>query len=1145
MPTATDTTLIIRHLPNTTPPLFEVQRLRDGKRTPRPISVPSPVGYPVEGMPDSDLLRGLRWYLEDFLQFPFDAATGQPHDPVTGQAARVQAALKNWGRDAFRALFDTREAGRFFDAATEADYAALRLQIASDDVAVLAWPWEALYDPQAGRLAAACQIERRLNDLRDPPPLSPNLPGDRVNILLVIARPYEADVRFRSVARPLVEMAVAGKIPADVTVLRPPTLDELRDHLRQRPGHYHILHFDGHGSYRADGDGGVGITPHQMASAEGRLIFEKADGSADPIKAELLTELLREHAVPVVVLNACQSAAVDERADNPFTSVAAALLRAGMRGVVAMAYSLYVSAAQQFLPAFYRRLFEKHNLAEAVRAGRQQMEARPQRRSAAGVEQLEDWLVPVLYQQEAFDFSFLRDARAPERHESPLPQDARDLRDPYGFVGRDGALLALERALRRPPPAVLISGLGGVGKTTLAKSFLKWLEDTNGLGGVYWLSFAGVQSAEYVLNRIGEQFVDPDFGLLPSAKKGERLAAVCRERPLLLVWDNFESAKGVPGTAVTPKLSDEDCGLLRSLLEMLRGGKTKVLITSRSTEDWLGATNRFVLPLAGLDGEERWEYAAAILDDLGRSAKRGDMHFAGLMNLLNGHPLAMRVILPRLETTTSAELTQALQTNFRAMQSKTPDENEARLFAMLQLATQALPAERQPLLFPLSLHEGYVNGGWLESMSKQVDPGWQRSVIDDFLRGLTNAGVLRDLGGATYEMHPALTGFLRPTAGGSLQEESRAAWQGAFVEVLAASAGQLTAEESHERRAVFGRHVGNFVRARELAGRLRADRSYIVLTQSLAVFAQGLRDFAAAADLFLQSRDHCERCSDPAGVARACHHLGMIAQEKGDFAAAEEWFLRSLAVSEKYGREEIAAITYHELATMAEQRRDFDAAERWSLRSLAIKEKSGNEQGAALSYHELGIIAESKGDFAGAEWAYLKSLALSEKHGLAPAAAGTYNQLGSLADRTGDSVAAERWYHKSLAINENNGNEHGAAITYHQLGVLTHKREEFDAAEQWYRKALAVWEKSGNVNGAASTYAQLGLLSMRLARFRAAGLWLLKALMNFTNARNEHSVRLAANYFLQNYETAPPKERAEVKALWDAVPGLPPLPDVP
>ncbi len=71
-----------------------------------------------------------------------------------------------------------------------------------------------------------------------------------------------------------------------------------------------------------------------------------------------------------VVLNACQSGMVDAAAETAFASVAASLLRAGTRGVVAMAYSLFVSGAQEFLPDFYCRLFETGNVAEAVRAGR-------------------------------------------------------------------------------------------------------------------------------------------------------------------------------------------------------------------------------------------------------------------------------------------------------------------------------------------------------------------------------------------------------------------------------------------------------------------------------------------------------------------------------------------------------------------------------------------------------------------------------------------------------------------------------------------------------------------------------------------------------------------------------------------------------
>lgn len=489
--------LIVRHVEKSNPPQFQVVRQSDGKAV-CPIDVPSPLGFPVEGSPYSGLTKELRWYLESFLDHPFS--------PWTDKAERVQHALQQWGIQAFEALFGSREAGRLFDAATEQHYSQLHLEISSDDPAVLHWPWEALRDPEVGVLSRTCQISRRLNKVRDPHPISERLPADIVNILLVTARPYESDVQFRSISRPLVELIARHKLPATVTLLRPPTIDQFRSHLSAYPNRYHILHFDGHGSY-----GSVASQPGPYAltlkGMQGQLVFEDAHGKADPVLATVLSELLREHNIPVVVLNACQSAMVDDHADDAFASVAASLQKSGVRSVVAMAYSLYVSGAQQFLPAFYQRLFESGSVAEATRAGRQQARLRPERVCARGSFPLEDWLVPVLYEQQAADLRF---AASPPSASSRLPSEAVRLPDealdhqnPYGFIGRDGAVLELERAMHRPPAGILIYGLGGIGKTTLCRGFIKWLAETDGLpNGCIWLSFQEIRSAEYVINHL-------------------------------------------------------------------------------------------------------------------------------------------------------------------------------------------------------------------------------------------------------------------------------------------------------------------------------------------------------------------------------------------------------------------------------------------------------------------------------------------------------------------------------------------------------------------------------------------------------------------------------------------------------------------
>jgi hypothetical protein len=134
-----------QHVPEDRVDRFHVARVRDGKTT-APAAIPAPVDCPVQGRPDSNLVRELRWYLEEFLGYPFP--------PETEHAERVLDALHKWGRDAFDALFDNRQGADFLREAQQGQgYEPLNLQISSDDPRVLAWPWEALEDSHAGLLA--------------------------------------------------------------------------------------------------------------------------------------------------------------------------------------------------------------------------------------------------------------------------------------------------------------------------------------------------------------------------------------------------------------------------------------------------------------------------------------------------------------------------------------------------------------------------------------------------------------------------------------------------------------------------------------------------------------------------------------------------------------------------------------------------------------------------------------------------------------------------------------------------------------------------------------------------------------------------------------------------------------------------------
>src|SRR5207302_5667382 len=142
--------------------------------------------------------------------------------------------------------------------------------------------------------------------------------------LLVTARPEDEACGYidhRASALPLVEaMEELGGL-VRVHVLSPPTLAALSDELTRTANQpYHVIHFDGHGVYdRAVGLGGLCFeNPQDIAKLDQRRHVI--------VTTEELGPLLRDHRIPLVFLEACQTA----KAEKASESVASALLKFGV-----------------------------------------------------------------------------------------------------------------------------------------------------------------------------------------------------------------------------------------------------------------------------------------------------------------------------------------------------------------------------------------------------------------------------------------------------------------------------------------------------------------------------------------------------------------------------------------------------------------------------------------------------------------------------------------------------------------------------------------------------------------------------------------------------------------------------------------------
>jgi tetratricopeptide (TPR) repeat protein len=259
-----------------------------------------------------------------------------------------------------------------------------------------------------------------------------------------------------------------------------------------------------------------------------------------------------------------------------------------------------------------------------------------------------------------------------------------------------------------------------------------------------------------------------------------------------------------------------------------------------------------------------------------------------------------------------------------------------------------LPQDLRPLLTPLALHDRFVDADYLEAMAKGASQTQvTRRQIDRLLSALATAGLVRDRGQAIYELHPALTGFLRATV---LKQAARAeleSWQRAFVDVMGRLADAVTPKELHEQRLYFHIHSANFHAALSLADTLGMDTHFAALTQSLAAYAQNTLNFDGGERLFERLAEHHRTRSNSKGEAAAYHQLGRIAEERRDFETAEKWYLKSLEIEEKQGNEHGAAITYGQLGIMARSRERFVESGEWLIKCLLAFQRCHDPHSAA------------------------------------------------------------------------------------------------------------------------------------------------------------------------------------------------------
>jgi tetratricopeptide (TPR) repeat protein len=654
----------------------------------------------------------LRWYMEDYLQRAASV------EAVTVE--QIETCMRERGEELYTKVLAANLDTQAIWFAVREQLADLRIEITTGIAETAAIPWELMRDPQSDspialRVQAFVRVQSNPNLNFVPVP-----PADegRIRLLYVVCRPGgTGDVSLRAIANRLLQDLGGDLARFEITALRPPTFEQLQRALTDakaagRP--YHIVHFDGHGVYEDLSNTVLADWLKTMSvltlggprtGKHGYLLFEHP-GSREkmrPVSGEELGKLLHDTGVPVLALNACQSAmheatggqeqktapkqpqspmpgTTGHAVPNPQSpiqnvhdevraigSLAQAVIDQGIPAVLGMRYSVYVVTAAQYIGQLYAALAKGRPFGEAASEGRKHLARNPDRWVGLEPRPLQDWFVPVVYEAMPIhllppkspqgDFAKVAATSVAGGGDLDPVQTSPILRryvPDTGFIGRDETLLLLDRGFDSRP-VVLLDAYAGQGKSATAVEFARWYAMTGGLGPqpvVLLTSFEQPVDLDDALNQVGQLFgpllqangIEWHSLNQPGARRS-LVVQLLRQIPVLWIWDNVEPVAGFPAGTESQWTQAEQAELADFLkqISLDRATQAKILLTSRRDEAaWLaGIPHRVAMPRMSRPD------AAALALEIGRERglARGEVAGWGpLLDYCGGNPLTLRVI---------------------------------------------------------------------------------------------------------------------------------------------------------------------------------------------------------------------------------------------------------------------------------------------------------------------------------------------------------------------------------------------------------------------------------------------------------------------------------------------------------------------
>jgi len=605
--------------------------------------------------------------------------------------------------------------------------------------------------------------------------------------------------------------------------------------------------------------------------------------------------------------------------------------------------------------------------------------------------------------------------------------------DPRTIQQRQKAVQDIyRRLLRQDLTAIALTGIAGVGKSTLAALIYRYAEEQRRAGsGIFtaeslWLN---VDSSVTMADLAGNLFEAlhqpmPDFANLSLQNQALALfnALNGAEDARLIIFDQFENLLDwQSGHALADRpgvgewidaINSQPC-------------RCRILLTTRQ---WPQGTREYPPTymqeyfVRGLEVDEGIE----LLRKLGVEADEQGLRT--VVERCAGHAFALTLLASLLRNRHLSLATFFQDPTYAQLWSGNIARN-----LLDYIYKQQLDADQRRLLFAFSI---YREPAPLHAAQAIIEEGEAVSKVQSDLDALLSQHLLQAAGEGNYQLHAIVANYA----------------QGHFIE----------GDERANRAALLAAHV-------------KAAQYYLQQSETHYPPPERRQHMSDMEPLIEAVWQYCqaEQWQEAYGLMEDNSIYRNLKNWGGDAILLELYTL--LLPPEKWQAERLqAAHIYNNLGVLCRALGRMQQAREYIERALRIYEKEGDRVDESWSLNHLGRVYSQIGNKEQAREYYEQALRICQEEGDRLGEATALNNLGWVCNALGQTEQEQKYYEQALSIFREIRDRGGEGSTLNNLGRVLNDLGQHAKAQEYYEQALNMFRETNNRRGEGWTLSNLG-----------------------------------------------------------------------